>query len=182
MCCLNDPIQMSSFLWGICMFSKHVLFAIVFCLVGGCSPVRPSAVPQSTIVALMGCVVRMKCLTPGKQEKVGKERIFKSTFSDEKKKITYFFTDEARFGVTIAVSATEQILLEDEDLDGLVDKITVTNPKDPTSVAVYGREKKKAWLAAQLRYVEAMKIAEEKVIPSVLLHPERWKDKGPIAI
>lgn len=170
------------------MFSNNLLVAFVVFSLLGCSPEQ---VPQPTIggvpvrtdvdtrtiTALLACVVPATCVTPGKVETVGEEMLYATAYKEDQVSIQYFFTSEARFGVSITMSPTRKILLEDNDLDGIAERVTQTDVNDPKKVIVYGVEKKDKWWAAQVMYAEAMGVAEKQVIPPQLLDAARKQVK-----
>ena len=143
----------------------------------------PAVVSEDTIAALVACIIANKCQVARGQENIRWELVASVKIYEDQVKITYFFTDRDRLGVSFTFSEQRKVLVEDLDGDGVIDRVTQTTERPDGMAITYGREMPKRFLAAQRLYLGAMLIAEKKIIPPELLDAIRrdgMKSKGTV--
>lgn len=136
-------------------------------------------VSEDSITALMACVMVNRCRGAERTiEMVRGEVITGVKIKNADVHVKYFFTDQNRFGVSWTLPDKKQLLLEDNDLDGRVDRITETVDRPDGMVIVYGPEVRERYVRGQEMYVKAMKIAEKLLIPPELQDALKSMPKG----
>lgn len=162
------------------VLKKLAMILVVLALVA-CSKENPpssiviSPVNEDVIVGLMACTFARACAVPTTVEVVNAEKLTKILVKDPKfGDISYFFTDKHRFGVSARNFDGHRVLLEDNNLDGFVDRVTFSR-KGESQVVVFGAEDSIRYRTAQELYRETMKTALKIVPPEFMKQQEERK-------